>query len=114
MKEQTFNITHSNDTELHLQKTKKTHIYIHEIQETSQKRNMTTLDKHLSITFTFTSLSLLLLYSKMSSVDGETEMKQMLFSASSVRFKLSACYVSTAKFINAHSMQSPSSHAQTV
>lgn len=61
-----------------------------------------------------TTAAYLRLYSQMSSVEGETEMKQMLFSASSVRFELSACYVSTAKFINAHFMQSLSSQAQTV
>lgn len=44
----------------------------------------------------------------------EAEMKWISFSASSVRFKLSVSYVSTAKFINAHFMQSRSSQAQTV
>lgn len=45
---------------------------------------------------------------------GEAGVKRTSFSASSVRFKLSVSYVSTAKFINAHFMQSLSSQAQTV
>lgn len=42
---------------------------------------------------------------------GEAGVKRTSFSASSVRFELSVSYVSTAKFINAHFMQSLSCQA---